>query len=175
MVLVAAICFLLFALTSCSPKYTEPEARRLFGCEVKKETIDSAPPVLIKRDTIIKYDTIPGDTIKLQSPCEELQKMKPSEKRTKKSGKSTAEYGKDSTGNTYFKFTCDGYIQKAEKYREYWLQTVEKTKHVDSATPEKQHWIKQVFSSIYNTIRNVLAILGIVAIIILITKYNKSP
>ena len=162
--------FLLVVLLSqsCSPRYTERQARRLFGCDTTSKT-DSGAPVLARVDTIIDHDTIHGDTVYTESPCKEINNMKPGEKKTKRTGKASHTYGKTIEGKDFFQSSCDTEIRKKETYRQWWLQTVQTTNIVKDAAKDPSWWEK-----FQDKFQSVMAFWGIVATVILILKFWKS-
>ena len=167
------ICYLYFSLTSCSPRYSEIEAREKFGCKVVGEKIDSsAPPVIIERDTI--RDTIreKGETIYKQSPCKELRTMKKGEKKTETKGGTTQTYGIDSAGNDYFISSCDSLQKVSAWYKEKWQQTVVKTITQKDAPPipEGMSWWDKVCLGF----RYAVYVWCFIATLVLILKFKSG-
>lgn len=119
------IIVIMFLMTGCSPKYTEREARVLFGCRPDSTHHDST--TTHTTDTFVKHIFIPGDTILVNGPCEEIVNMKPGEQKTVKGKRTTETYGKDSTGKTFFKCEADTYRDSMYWYKEQWKTTVTNT------------------------------------------------
>lgn len=169
LLLVAFICWVYFSITSCSPRYTEAQARKLYGCKTDSIHVDST--TVHKVDTFTQYVVIPADTVTVNGPCEEIYKMLPGEKKQKKSssGRATSEYGKDSAGISFFTCYAQEYKDSMEWYRETWRTTVQKTVFQSNPIPEPDSWVR-----IFDYARNVLCIIGLIAIVLLVIKYRSQ-
>lgn len=117
--------------------YTKNGAIRKFGCDTTAVKTDTSKPVLVLRDTIRDTIKVKGETIYTQSPCEEISQMKPGQSKIIKRGGTTQTYGKDSSGNSFFRSGCDSLISVSNWYKEKWLQTVHQTNNVQNKVQPK--------------------------------------
>lgn len=111
-------------LTSC---YTKKSAIAQFGCKTDSIRVDSNTTHQV--DTFYKAFYLPADTVKIPSPCDDIEKMKPGESKEKKSKRTTAIIGKDTAGKAYFICLADEYKDSLEWYREKWYTTVFTTEY----------------------------------------------
>ncbi len=172
-IVIGALLWCVMLFHSCSPRYTEPQARKLFGCDTTASKSDTNPPVLSKKDTIHDTIYIPGETVYKESPCDEMKKMHPGQHKKEKKGNTTLTYGKDSTGKEFIAATSDSLKVVSSTYREWWLQTVNNTFSVKDPPVELSAWHK-FFDPVWEFLQYVLMLLGVVSTLILVLKYNKS-
>ena len=168
-VIIGLICWLYITLSSCSPRFTEAQARQLFGC--KNDSIHSDTITKHVIDTVKEYVHIPADTVIVKGPCEEIKNMKPGEKKQKssKTNRTTSEWGKDSTGTSFFNCFAQEYKDSMEWYRETWYTTVENTIFQSMPVREPTYWKKA-----YDYGRNALCIIGLFAIALLVIKFRSQ-
>lgn len=117
---------IIMVLSSCL--YTRNAAISKFGCKTDSTTVDS---IVTQHSTDTFYSTIylPADTVKVQSPCAELAKLKPGESQTHKGKRTSLTLGKDSSGKEYISCLAEEYKDSMEWYRQNWKQTVYQTAH----------------------------------------------
>lgn len=118
------ILLLIPVLTGC---YTKRQAMDKFGCRIDSVRVDSFTSYQV--DTVIEYVDVPGDTVKVKGPCEEIEAMQPGQSKTVKGKRTSVTYGKDSTGRSYIDCMAEAYRQKMIWYREQWRKSVFTTIH----------------------------------------------
>lgn len=121
------ILVLLVSLHFTACLYTKSAAVRNFGC--KTDSIRIVTNTTHTVDTFYEPFFLPQDTVTVPSPCEEIAKMKPGESKIKKGSRTTAVFGKDTAGKSYFICLADEYKDSMEWYKEKWHTTVYKTEY----------------------------------------------
>ena len=131
------VCLLIAVVAILSSCYTRKQAMSRFGCQNVGISKDSVLIHVIDSDVTI--DTIPGDTITVNGPCEEITAMSPGESVIKRGIRTGVIYGKDSSGRSYVRCLADLYMQKMTWYKEQWQKSVFTTIH-QVQKDEKNWW-----------------------------------
>jgi hypothetical protein len=140
----------LLVLSGCL--YTKNAAINKFGCKpqsLKTDSITSSVEIDSGEESHIE----PPDTIIVNGPCEELANMKPGESKTQTGKRTTATFGKDSTGNSYFICRANEFEVRMKWYRERWKETVYRTqtvvKPIENPWYDKYWWVIGLFISVF--------------------------
>jgi hypothetical protein len=156
MIAVGMICLAyIFSFSGCV--YTKEAAIRKFGCKTDSIRVDSNTTHQV--DTFYKPFYLPADTVKIPSPCDDIEKMKPGESKKTKSKRTTAIIGKDTAGKAYFICLADEYKDSMEWYKEKWYTTVYTTEYRHQ--PYELKWYNHPENIVIITLLGVFLILAL--------------
>lgn len=141
----------LLVMSSCKTRYTETQARKLFGCiDTVSSKTETKPPVLTKVDSgETKVQVKPADSATVYNPCDSLlgviKRLEAGKSITIPSNANNGaslKYGKDKQGTIYIQANCDPCEAKVKWYKEKWLQTAQTTTVVRQPEITAWEWIK---------------------------------